>query len=77
MLILIIVKSKTKMGKCEKCKDIKSLNDFYFCANELFGCLETDKINCLRCDNMEDLYQCSECKEGYTKATYGYCIKSE
>jgi len=53
------------------------LNNFYFCANELYGCLEIDKQNCLRCDNMEDLYQCTECKEGYNKTVNGYCMKLE
>jgi len=68
---------KNDNGKCDKCKDIKTVNDLYFCANELFGCLETDKENCLRCDNMENLYQCTQCKEGYSKTTNGFCMKNE
>ena len=45
--------------------------------NELYGCLEADKQNCLRCDNMEDLYECTECKKGYNKTEYGFCLKIE
>jgi len=74
---MVIKLVKKDIVKCEKCKEIMSVNDFYFCANELFGCLETDKENCLRCDNMEDLYQCTECKIGYNKNEYGFCKKIE
>ena len=65
-----------KDGKCTKCKDIQSLNDYQFCANEIFGCLEIAENNCLRCDNLENLYECTECKEGYEKTSSG-CIKAE
>ena len=61
-------------GKCVKCKDILSLNEYEFCANEMFGCLESFKDNCLRCNNLENLYECTECKEGYEKTPQG-CIK--
>ena len=63
-----------KDGKCLKCKDILSVNSYQFCANEIFGCIESAKMNCLRCDNLENLYECTECKEGYQKTTLG-CIK--
>ena len=65
-----------KDGKCIKCKDILSVNDYQFCANEVFGCIESAKDNCLRCDNLDDLYECTECKEGFTKTDYG-CFKYE
>ncbi len=65
-----------KDGKCMKCKDILSVNNFPFCANEVFGCLETTKDNCLRCDNLDNLYDCTECKEGYIKTAFG-CVKSD
>ena len=54
-----------KDGKCNKCKDIISPNGYFYCANEIFGCLEITRPNCLRCDNLEDLYECTECEEGY------------
>ena len=65
-----------KDGKCLKCKDTLSVNSYQFCANEIFGCIESAKDNCLRCDNLENLYDCTECKEGYQKTTLG-CIKTE
>ena len=61
-----------KDGKCMKCKDILSINDYSFCANEIFGCIESAKDNCLRCDNLEDLFECTKCKEGYKKSNFGY-----
>ena len=65
-------------GKCNKCKNIISSNGgyYYYCANEIFGCLETSKMNCLRCDNLEDLYECTECEEGYS-ISFKSCIKEE
>ena len=57
-----------------KCKDILSINDYPFFANEIFGCIESYKDNCLRFDNLEDLYECTQCKEGFTKSDYG-CFK--
>ena len=58
---------KKEDGKCIKCKDILSPNEYEFCANEVFGCLESAHDNCLRCNNLENLYECTECKEGYKK----------
>ena len=63
-------------GKCKKCKDIDNEYGYEYCANEIFGCLESGAYNCLRCDNLKDLYECTECKEGYIKY-YGSCLKSE
>ena len=63
-----------KDGKCLKCKDIISENNIHFCANEIFGCLETIDENCLRCDNFENIYECTECKEGYQKKG-SFCLK--
>ena len=65
-----------KDGKCLKCKDIIDEDGYEFCANEIFGCIQSVIDNCLRCDNLEDLYECTECKEGYNKTFLG-CIKNE
>ena len=65
-----------KDGKCIKCKNILSLKGYQLCANEIFGCLESFRDNCLRCNNLEDLYECTECQEGYNKTAQG-CIKFE
>ena len=63
-----------KGGKCNKCKNIISPNGYHYCANEIFGCLETAVENCLRCDNLNNLYQCTQCEEGYYY-TYNTCWK--
>ena len=63
-------------GKCKKCKDIISKYGYGYCANEIFGCLESSSIGCKRCDNLLDLYECTECKEGYYNSN-GYCIKQK
>ena len=64
-----------KNGKCLKCKNI--ILDYYsLCANEIFGCIRSAQDNCLRCDNLEDLFECTECEEGYIKNGY-HCEKVE
>ena len=63
-----------KDGKCMKCKDIIGKNGYSFCANEIFGCLESVIDDCLRCDDMEYLDECTECKEGYQN-TFNGCEK--
>ena len=60
-----------KEGKCLKCKDLISPNGYGYCANQIFGCIEIGTDNCLRCDNLELLYECTECKEGYKKTWSG------
>ena len=60
-------------GKCKKCKDIVSDDGYEYCTNEIFGCLEIGAFNCLRCDNLLDLFECIECKEGY-EIKYGCCV---
>ena len=64
-----------KGEKCLRCKDISSVNGYKFCANEIFGCLESIHDNCLRCDNLENLNECTECQEGYQKSING-CVKA-
>ena len=64
-----------KDGKCIKCKDI-ILDNYSLCANEIFGCLKSPQDNCLRCDNMDYLFECTECREGYIKTDYE-CQKIE
>ena len=60
-------------GECLKCE--KELNDTAdsYCANKIFGCIETIDEECLRCDNLLELDSCTECKEGYI-LFYGICF---
>ena len=63
-------------GKCVKCKSEIGKYDNYYCANEIFGCLENSSENCIRCDNLNNLYECTKCKEGY-KSVNNDCEKIE
>ena len=64
-------------GKCIKCKN-KIDSDGYiykYCANDIFGCVETSYNNCVKCNNLEKIYACTECMEGYALNSFGNCIK--
>ena len=63
-----------KDGICVKCKE--DPNGIYNrCANKYFGCLENIIVGCARCDDIFDLYSCTECEEGYKLGQYGLCQK--
>ena len=58
-----------------KCKEDPP-DYLYYCANKYYGCHENYLLpNCLRCDNIFDLFACTECKEGYELNKYGLCQK--
>ena len=65
-----------KDGECLKCSEEENINDYYYCANKAFGCVETISEGCLRCDDLLDLFRCTECKEGYKPGQYGGCEKN-
>lgn len=64
-------------GKCLKCKDKVEFNGYniYYCANDIFGCVQTSHQNCLKCNNLQLIYYCTECYDGYKLNSYGDCIK--
>ena len=67
-----------KDGICEKCRNIDDGGyGQYYCANTVFGCINTFISDCIRCDNLLDLFSCTECEEGYEINEYGLCIDSE
>ena len=49
---------KKENGICVKCKDDEYGN--FFCANSMFGCLETFIAYCLNCEDFSNLYACTE-----------------
>ena len=55
--------------ECLKCKD-DVYNEYgwhlSFCINKQLGCVENYNENCLRCDDIHDMDQCSECSEGWS-----------
>ena len=65
-----------KDGECIRCTDEESINGYSYCANKVFGYVESIQDGCLRCDDLLDLYYCTECKEGYTPFIYGACRKN-
>ena len=52
-----------KNGVCEKCMKFDDKSEF--CSNEVFGCIKTNLNNCLKCNNILNLNECSKCIEGY------------
>ena len=66
-----------KDNKCLRCSEEKSEYGYDLCANTYFGCLEIFFEGCLKCDDLLDLYKCTECKEGYQITVFGRCIKNE
>ena len=64
-----------KDGKCLKCKNDDYDGGKNYCANEIFGCIGTVLQECVRCDNILDLYSCTECVEGYEPNLYGVCYR--
>ena len=50
---------KKENGICIKCKEYED-SDTYYCANSIFGCLETFIGDCLKCDDLSNLYACTE-----------------
>ena len=66
--------------KCIKCKN-KINNDGYiskyFCANDIFGCVETSDITCEKCNFFEKKFACTKCIEGYILNSFGNCIKKQ
>ena len=64
-----------KDGNCIKCKNDDFDEGKNYCANEVFGCIGTVLQNCIRCDDILDLYSCTECEEGYEPNLYGVCYR--
>ena len=63
-------------GECVKCNE-KSNKGYNMCLNSAYGCVETWASNCLRCDNILDFDECTECMEGYNLDDYGDCVDNE
>ena len=57
---------RNREGICLKCK-------VQYCSNDVYGCIESHFANCLRCNNLYDLYSCTECLEGYKVNIFGGC----
>ena len=65
---------KEENGKCVKCNE-KSRDNWDMCLNNVYGCVETNVKNCLRCDNILDFDECTECVEGYELSDNNECVQ--
>jgi len=61
-------------GICIKCKDDYLGYFRSYCLNELFGCVEAMGENCLRCDDIFNFHNCTQCSEGYKIGANFYCV---
>ena len=66
-----------KDEKCIKCSDELNIYGESYCANNIFGCVESYYDDCLRCDDLYDIHKCTECKEGFDLLLYGGCRQNE
>ena len=53
-------------GVCLKCEGD-------YCANDVFGCVMSHFTDCIRCNNLYDLYTCTQCDEGFKINEKGGC----
>ena len=49
---------------CIKCKDGNWDEGIYYCANKIYGCLKTIVMGCQQCNDLKNLYICTQCREG-------------
>ena len=64
-------------GECVKCLEDNHHDYISYCLNKEFGCVESRYYNCIRCDNINDLNYCTQCREGYEPNRFGECISIE
>lgn len=44
-----------------------------YCANDVFGCVKSYHSDCIRCNNLYDLYSCTQCDKGFIINSIGGC----
>ena len=68
---------KFEKGNCIKCQkdNLKGYNSY--CLNKEFGCIDSFLYNCLRCDNILHLDECTQCERGYILDEEGNCIQEK
>ena len=70
-------KERNEDGSCKKCT--KTEDEYYEqCLSKLFGCVEAyyDE-NCLECDDLSDVGDCTGCMEGFELDENHNCIEIE
>ena len=66
---------KFEKGKCIKCQKENPNGYYSYCLNKEFGCIDSFHKNCLRCDNVLNLDECTQCDIGYELDKEGNCVK--
>ena len=66
--------AEEKNGECVKCNEMDEFG-LKRCLNSVYGCVETFLSNCLKCDNILDFNECTECIEGYELSDNNKCVK--
>ena len=60
-------------GECIKCNE-KNYDYYDMCLNSVYGCVQTVVSNCLKCNNIFNFDNCTECLEGYELDDKGDCV---
>ena len=63
--------------KCIKCQSDNPWGYTGYCLNEVFGCIDSFLLHCIRCDDIMNLDICTQCEEGYEIDEIGDCVKIE
>ena len=60
---------------CNKCKKERDENGYahYYCYNSVFGCIRSYNKGCLKCEDLNYLFACTECEEGFRLTEYFDC----
>ena len=66
---------KFEKGICIKCQKENPDGYYSYCLNKEFGCIDSFHKNCLRCDNILNLDECTQCDIGYELDKEGNCVK--
>ena len=67
--------TKRENGVCVKCFEGDDyFSDDLYCANSVFGCIKTFIHFCIKCENITDLFSCTECEEGFKVNDFGICV---
>ena len=64
---------KDEDGNCIKCKDDDLNDERYYCANSVYGCVQTFLEHCIKCENITNLNSCTQCEKGFNINYYGFC----
>ena len=66
---------KFEKESCIKCQEENTDGYYSYCLNQEFGCIDSFHKNCLKCDDILNLDQCTECEKGYELDKEGNCNK--